>query len=396
VQILPPTPIPANETCGVAQSITPGVPFVASILDAKNDLASVCDTPLGELVYSFTLASPSDVDIYAASLDGDGAPSISLRSAGCALASDEITCQTAQSVHILRHALPAGTYYVAASATAPTEVSITVDVSPPTAPPPDETCAGAPSIAPNTTIDVLLAGHQDDIELGCFLGTADAAYVLDLQVASDVLLVQRISSGDFGAIELAKAACSGPSDLVTCSNSGLSPVRTSKRNVPAGSYRVVVESLQAQPTQVTAFVRPAVPPTLVPFADACADALTIPVTGGFFQGNTANAAANFNAGCDQGGVPQGGAPDQLLKLALPAKKRVVLEMAGSGYNTLLDVRKGPDCPGTEVTNGCAVSYGVGRSFLDLTLDPGTYYIQIDGFALDKGPWFLDVRVVDPS
>ena len=26
---------------------------------------------------------------------------------------------------------------------------------------------------------------------------------------------------------------------------------------------------------------------------------------------------------------------------------------------------------------------------------GVYYIQIDGFNLDKGAWFLDVRVVDP-
>jgi hypothetical protein len=35
------------------------------------------------------------------------------------------------------------------------------------------------------------------------------------------------------------------------------------------------------------------------------------------------------------------------------------------------------------------------SFLDLTLEAGVYYLQIDGLAMDKGPWFLDVRVVDP-
>jgi hypothetical protein len=172
-------------------------------------------------------------------------------------------------------------------------------------------------------------------------------------------------------------------------------VRAQKRNVPAGMYRVVAESALAQDVELTAFVRPAVPPTLVPFADGCADAFAIPPEGGFFQGNTANAAADFSAGCDQAGVPPGGAPDQLLSLTLAAQKRVVLDMTGSGYNTLLDVRKGPSCPGMEVVNGCTIGAGPGRSYLDLTLDAGTYFIQIDGLALDKGPWFLDVRVVDP-
>ena len=129
--------------------------------------------------------------------------------------------------------------------------------------------------------------------------------------------------------------------------------------------------------------------------DACADVHVIPPTGGFFQGNTANATPNFSAGCDQGGVQGPGAPDQLLELTLAATKRVVLDMSGSGYNTILDVRSGPGCPGTEVPMACAVGYGQGRSYLDLTLGAGTYYLQIDGYELDSGPWFLDVRVVDP-
>jgi hypothetical protein len=45
--------------------------------------------------------------------------------------------------------------------------------------------------------------------------------------------------------------------------------------------------------------------------------------------------------------------------------------------------------------GCTVGYGGATSYLDLTLDAGTYYVQIDGYALAAGEWFLDVRVVDP-
>jgi hypothetical protein len=222
----------------------------------------------------------------------------------------------------------------------------------------------------------------------------DAAYELDLTAPSDVLLVERIASGDTGALGLAQPACLA-STALACQVGSQSPVRASRRNVPAGQYRVVAESLLGENVQLTAFVRNAVPPTLVPFADGCADAFPIPPAGGFFQGNTANAGADFPAGCDQGGVPGAGAPDQLLVLTLPTTKRVVLDMEGSGYNTILDVRQGPSCPGTEVPSACAAGYGQGRSYLDLVLGAGTYYVQIDGYVLDKGPWFLDVRVVDP-
>jgi hypothetical protein len=204
----------------------------------------------------------------------------------------------------------------------------------------------------------------------------------------------RIASDDQGAIELAEPACAAPSDLLVCGTGTSSPLRAAKHGVPAGSYRVVAETLEGSPTQVTAFVRDAVAPTLVPFADACADVFTIPPDGGFFEGTTANANADFSAGCDEGSVMGGGARDQLLRLVLAAPKRVVLDAGGSAYNTLLDVRSGPTCPGTEVPMGCAIGVSADRSYLDLNLEAGTYFIQVDGFNYDAGPWFLDVRVVD--
>jgi hypothetical protein len=158
---------------------------------------------------------------------------------------------------------------------------------------------------------------------------------------------------------------------------------------------VLAESPLGQPMQLTALVRPAVPTTFVPFANNCSDVVTIPATGGFFQGTTANAQPDFNAGCDQGGQPPGGAPDQILKITLSAPKRVVLDMQGSAYATVLDLREGPSCPGSEITHGCAAGYYPERSYLDLELAAATYYIQVDGFAGQSGPWFLDVHVVDP-
>jgi hypothetical protein len=123
--------------------------------------------------------------------------------------------------------------------------------------------------------------------------------------------------------------------------------------------------------------------------------VTIPPGGARLTGNTANAGADYDAGCDLGGQTPGGAPDQMLRLVLSVKKRVVFDMKGSAYDTLLDVRKGPSCPGTEIVNACAAGYYPDKSFLDLTLDPGEYFVQVDGYAGDKGAWVLDVFVASP-
>ncbi len=398
-EVLPATTKPANETCGTAIPLVEGNPTLASVVDAKTDLASACAPLTGDLVYSFTLIENRDVDLYASSVDQDGLPIVSLRGANCAALADEITCAKAPtasgSAHVYRHALAPGSYYVSVAASAPTEALVTLQTSTPSPAPADDTCSFPPSLVSGKTIDVPLDGHQDDINTGCLPGGIDAAYQLDAAAPSDVLVVGRFSQGDQVAVELASPPCKLPSDQLVCAPGYVSPARARKHGLAAGSYRVVAESAKGEPMQLTALVRPALPPTLVPFADACKDVQKIPSSGGFFQGNTANAKADFNAGCDQGNQPPGTAPDQLLQIDLPAPKRVVFDMQGSSYQTILSVRQGPGCPGAELPKACAVGYYPDRSFLDLTLSAGTYFIQIDGFNGAVGPWFLDVFVTSP-
>ena len=168
------------------------------------------------------------------------------------------------------------------------------------------------------------------------------------------------------------------------------PVRAEADGVAAGAYHAVVESELGEPVTITALVRAATAPVLVPFADACADAAEVPADGGFFQGNTANATDDFTASCDLGGSR--GSPDQLLHLHLDGPRRVVLDARGSQYTTLLDVRTGTTCPGDEVTGGCSAGFTADRSYVDLSLPAGDYWIQIDGYDDDSGPWDLEVFV----
>lgn len=390
----PASPAPTNETCGTAQPIVPGDVVTATIIGVARDLATACPASPGDLVYWFQTSQPQDIHIYASSIDGFGDPVIGLRKSGCVDVSEEIACRTDAALELFVRAPNPDAFFVDVSATVPANIQFQVVLEPPSPVPADETCVSAPAIEPGKTVLVSLDAHTDDVRNTCMTGAVDAAYTLDLSRSSDVLLVERTSQGDPGAVSLMRPGCAA-GDRVACATSAVSPVRVSAHNVPAGSYRAIVETQEGNPVQLTALVRAATPATFVVFADTCADALLVPESGGFFQGNTENAVADYSAGCDQGGGSPAGAPDQMLRLELASPKRVVLDMRGSSYTTLLDVRRGPQCPGTEITNACAVGYYDQRSYLDLHLDAGSYFLQVDGLAGQAGQWFLDVYVTDP-
>jgi hypothetical protein len=241
-------------------------------------------------------------------------------------------------------------------------------------------------------VDASFIDHIADIEASCASAFPDAAWTLELTEASDVLLSARFSPGDVGAVALVDEAC-GEQDARECSRIGNNPGRVSEQGVPAGRYRVVLESARGLPATLTAAVRPARARTLVPTSDDCIGTLTIPDDGGFFQGNTQNHDNDFSASCDF--ATPNGSPDQLLRLALDRPRRVLLDMRGSNFDTLLNVRQGASCPGEEQAATCAVALGEDQSYLDLELPAGEYFLQIDGYAGSFGAWFLDVFLMDP-
>jgi hypothetical protein len=63
---------------------------------------------------------------------------------------------------------------------------------------------------------------------------------------------------------------------------------------------------------------------------------------------------------------------------------------------MLSVRSGPDCPGEELPLACATGYYEPRSFLDLDLQAGDYFVQIDGYDGASGAWKLDVFTAEQS
>ncbi|HEX3345600.1 MAG TPA: hypothetical protein VHS09_13550, partial [Polyangiaceae bacterium] len=396
VQLLTPSTPPTNVDCGSALPVQPGTAMPVSIVDPPTDLASACPSSVGELTYAFTLGQAQDVDVYASTLLGSGTAIVGLRSPACTDATDELECGLAGPQPLYERALPAGTYVLTLGATSSIDASLEVVLSPPTATPPDQTCTAPPVITPNQTLDYDLSKHENAIKDGCFPSGPDAAYDLTLASASDILLVARFPQSEAGAVSLDGPTCDTTSSL-GCDAEG-TPARIGRRNVPAGDYRVVVADQLGFMGTVEALVRPTVAPSILPpgGAETCAEAVSVDASnGGFFTGDTSTSVPDYGTGCDAPNQPPGGAPDQVLSLNLTQPQRVVLDMEGSAYTTLLDVLQGPACPGTPVTNGCYVGFGQQRSFLDLELSTGQYWLLVTGYSGGKGAWNLDVRVLPP-
>jgi hypothetical protein len=384
-------PQPANETCGTSVPIVPGTHVVAALVDAAVDLTTACGQPFGDLVYDFTLTEPRDVRVFATALDAYGTPLLSLRNSNCSDDGAEILCHQDANDFLFHRALPAGHYYVDVGATGPADIDVLVETAPSTVAPANENCVGAPAIETGVTTPVDLADHMDDVNVGCGVGMVDAAVALSVKVESDVLVILGSSSGDTVSVSLNEPACTAAA-LRSCASGSAGPLRTTATAVAPGDYRIVVESRKANPVSVTSFIRPTTPALLVPFSDDCAGVAEIPETGGSFQGNTSNSTDDFTASCDVGGSSP--APDQLLHLKLTKQRRVVFDTHGSDYATIVDVRTGATCPGTEMNGGCSAGYSTGRSFVDKTLPAGDYWVQLDGYDSSSGRWVLDVFTSD--
>jgi hypothetical protein len=390
VDFRPSEPAPVNETCGTARTIEPDVVERATLVSLVRDLETACGAETGELVYGFELDEPRDVRLQAVCLDGFGEPVLSLRNADCAAAEDELTCRVASPTELFARALGPGRYNVALAGTAPCDAELVLRTEPPSEPPADEGCSEPPLAAFGETVQISLADHVDAIQSGCLVGAPDAARTLELSELSDVLVVQTGSEGDRGAAMIAERECASADDRLSCRRSSDWPVRTIARGVGPGSLRAVVETAGGNPTTLTAFRRPASQTVLVHRADDCSDAIEIPETGGRFQGNTANAFADYDASCDYGGQPAGGARDQLLVFTLTRPRRMVFDLFGSDYDTLLVVRDASSCPGGEIFGTCSRGRGSARSYLDVELDAGSYTLQIDGYNGVSGAWTLEV------
>jgi hypothetical protein len=382
----------APELCEQALELVPNGDRVLLRLPAyRKDFRSDCAPPpegeklepppvSGDAFLTFTLDEARDITLIAEAELELGVPMLALVDESCRR---ELTCRRSQPGRLFERNLPAGTYRVAVAATAPDDVSVRLETAPVSQAPPAEGCAASPPLVPGIEQLVDLSQHEDAVSPRCQVGSPDATFALQLDSRRDVGLFGRFSDGDRGAVSIAKLDCGASLACEAQGSIGLAVYY----GLSAGEYRAIIESARGNPVGLTWFDRPPAPAVYVPFSDDCAGAIAVPEEGGHFSGSTANAFADFSAGCDVGGQPEGGAPDQILRLRLEQARRVLLDLRGD-YEPILSVREGEFCPGAEIA--CFPGYQANRGILDLDLAAGDYFIQIDGFDGASGSWNLEV------
>lgn len=384
----PPLDPPTNDTCSSPIDVSAGGAFMGSTVETADDLTTSCGLPsMLDLTYTFTTATEQNVRISALAATGDRMV-YSLRT-DCTLESTEVRCDTGDPAQGTIHELPAGTYFIVVEGPRTPAVDFTLDVTflPPRPPPPGDTCSNPiPLPTDGRVTRGSWVGLQNDHDVSCGISYRDAVYSFSLAAASDVTIT--LDAGVFSNLST-RTTCDSSASQIRCTTGD--PVRQRIRNLAAGTYYLIAESPRG--TAFTISVDATSPPTVptpVTGNNTCAAAFTIPATGGLYSGSTTTHTNDISGvRCGAGAA----SPDAAFEITLAARSRVVVSTDGSMYDTVLHIHR-TTCASGGVELFCDDDGGTGAtSLLDVMLDPGTYFIIVDGFGMvAAGDYLLEVTV----
>ena len=391
VELSPPTDAPAHESCAAPLDVSAGGRIGQSFVDVGDDGTLGCGGAApgagGDLVYSVTLAEESDLRVTAVADRGE-LLRFGLRSA-CDDPATEIRCVRGAPVSSRFHQLAAGTYYlwVEDAAGAEPDFSLDTEVLPPTPVPDGDTCGNAIVLPLNTPVTGTLVDKEDDHDLTCGFGYRDAVYAFTLAERSDVTLTA--VGGAYTYVSI-RPDCEVSASQLRCVSGN--PSRARLRDLAAGTYYAIVESFALTSVEIEVATAPPTTAVAVSGNADCGSAYDVPATGGLFIGDTTGLSNSLEtAGCGSSAA----SPDALFRIDLPVRRRVVATTEGSVFDTVLHMHQGTCTSGSELY--CDDDGGDGfTSLLDRTLDPGTYFVAVDGWGTSSfGAYTFEVTVSEP-
>jgi hypothetical protein len=388
VTFTPPTPAPTNDTCATATVIPPeGGTFRSDLVGVADDVSTRCGGLARDVVYTFTLTEPRDVLLQLAGARTDYLHLSLTRD--CARMPDVLRCDSGSTVQFTQHQLPAGTYFVVVESYEPVPFTLQATFAPPTPPAPGDTCDNPLTLTPGMPVRVTAGAIENDYRLSCYTSGRDAVFRFTLTERRDVQVSVRGRLGDYFAVAIGSDCFTraGERTCITGQNA-----RAFAIGLDPGTYYAVVKAARATDYEVSLETFAPLAITDVSGNDTCATAYAIPPGRGYFRGNTTPLANDYRSPC--AGTTAG--KDAVFSLTLTSRQRVTL-VTDSSFFHVAWITTGATCPGTTPTGTGGATCTLGnRSTLDNVLDPGTYYIFVDGLSASyEGPYGLLVHLSAP-
>ena len=376
-----------GEVCGAATPLTPGATVAGTTATEANYFEATCAGNAGspDRVYTLDVAQRSRVRLRMQSTY-DGA--VYVRST-CADPSTEIACN--DDYQDTRHSLATATldpgrYYVYAdgfSDTSSGDYSLTADVvAAAGSGAAGDTCAAASVWAPGADLSADTFTMGDDATGSCGGGGApDAVYRLNLTSRSRIRA--SFASAEFPPVVYLQRTCGDTTSEVFCldGRSG-API---DQTLAAGTYYLVVDGVDQN-----AFGAASVHVQVDDMGALEASCRSAPLIrpGHQVTGTTVGSTDRFQATCAGGAA----SPDLIYRLQIRRRSTVRITSEQTDWDGAIYIRS--DCTDQTTELGCNDDAGDNRhSTLETELDPGTYFVFMDGFSSgNAGAFTIDVDV----
>ncbi|MBL8601263.1 MAG: hypothetical protein JNK72_05015 [Myxococcales bacterium] len=395
-----PGPRARGDVCpGVA--VQPDGPLVsvdATSFAGDADYLPGCMSQLGrtglvDAVFSYTLTEARDVAVEVAG-SGAGELALELGDACGARSTMPGVCATGNPVRAVARRQPAGTYFATVHFRGAARLlSARVRTQPATPASPHDQCPGSALSVPGS-LSMNLASLGPDSAPACLSAArADAfAAVTAPSAGLDLVAVARGGSRDAVSIELRDRCDRADESRCTAGVGGLWRRFGDLASHVGYTLTTATTAIEGS-VSVEVLTTPRATPVTVLGNTRCELARPVTELSAVFHGATTEAGvAWLQSPC---GASCNGGRAVWYRLDLAARQRVLLSTVGSGFDTLLAVFAG-SCGGRLVGGACNDDAVGSASQLDLTLDPGRYFVALSGCgSRASGDYTLDLVTAAP-
>lgn len=383
------------QVCSAATAISPGVAVRGDTSGSADYFQATCagGAHSPDNVYRLSVAQPSRLRVRQSTPGHDGA--IYVRST-CDSAATEVLCNDdygTTAASMVTGVVQPGEYFIFTDGYGSGQPAVSgsyefvADLAPVTGGQANgDTCAAPMAMqAGSTPIDTFQAA--DDLAGSCG-GQGGADVVIALNVAARSRLRVNVLTSEFNGVAYVRGGqCAVATGEVACVPlaAGGAPLDTV---LQPGSYHLVIDGVDA-----ASFGQADLDIQLEDLAAMermCRGATRI-VPGRTVNGTTVGEADNFQATC----AGNAASPDRVYQLRLTRRMTVRAHMTTTDFDGALHIRR--DCPDASTELACNDDFeGQRQSMVETTLDPGTYFIVVDGFSRNnQGSYSLRVDTTRP-